>query len=180
MEETKAKLKANSKDAHFADGLIDELSSIIGQLKHEPTIAHYPVSEVKATHDGKHYEMHLMTDGTIVYHAFGGITVAISPNMVFANATLLNFFPEYATATDGIADDTLAALNDMNGWILSLPAFVFSDHELYADICHALYAWDDRELEKLSNTSEPPLPTNEDYNFMEVSKTIEAEKHKNL
>jgi hypothetical protein len=136
LEVTKAKIKANSKDAHFADALIDDLSSIIGQLNHEPTLIHLPLSEVEDSIDGEHFEASIMKDGTAVYHTRGGYTIIADYRVVGLNLAIRNFIKDLREVSNLSEDDRkIVELEaSANAYVLNVPMIAFSDAKFTLEI----------------------------------------------
>lgn len=79
LAEVQNRIKANSKDVHFADELSAELLSIKGQLDIEPTLVHIPIGENAKTLQGDTFEMVSDTMGC-AFHTFGGYTIYAKRN----------------------------------------------------------------------------------------------------
>lgn len=129
MEETKAKLKANSKDAHFADALISDLLSIKGQLEHQPTLVHIAEDDIVDRFDGAHFEMCVTNDGTAVYRTRGGYTIVADYALTSLNNTIRNFI-SLSKNDVKLSDDELEAVLldlDANAHVLNIPMLAFSD-----------------------------------------------------
>lgn len=80
LEEVKAKIKSNSKDAHFADTLIDELVSLKGQKNHQPMYLSIPEKDVIKTYDYDSFSISNCKGG-ILFHAKGGYDAYVTPRM---------------------------------------------------------------------------------------------------
>ena len=107
LEETKAKIKSNSKDAHFADSLISDLLSIKGQLEHEPTLVHIAEVDIVSRFDGAHFEMCVTKDGTAVYRTRGGYTIVADYGLTSLNSTII-CPPDSVTARRTITSPLIA------------------------------------------------------------------------
>ena len=77
LAELKNKIKANSKEARFADKLVDELLSVKGQLMTEPTLVHLPIKDIEQTLDRGHFKVYKV-DADFVY-ATKGYKIVVSP-----------------------------------------------------------------------------------------------------
>ena len=129
LEETKAKLKANSKDAHFADSLISDLLSMKGQLEHEPTLVHIAEADIVDRFDGAHFEMCITKDGTAVYRTRGGYTIVADYGLSSLNKTISSFIAlskNEVKLSDGEMEAVLLDL-DANAHVLNIPMIAFSD-----------------------------------------------------
>lgn len=129
LEETKAKIKSNSKDAHFADSLISDLLSIKGQLEHKPTLVHIAEEDVVDRFDGQHFEMCVTKDGTAVYRTRGGYTIVADYGLTNLNGTIRNFITLSKNEVTYSADEMESILLelDANAHVLNIPMIAFSD-----------------------------------------------------
>ena len=132
LEETKAKLKANSNDAHFTDALISEMLSLKTQLLHEPTLVHIPMSDISDVYKGDTFEISVTNDGQVVYHIYGGYTLIADPRMVNLNQTL-RWLIESLRSEEDLSDeekDDLELVRDAMFFVLMAPSYAFTDDEL--------------------------------------------------
>lgn len=136
MEETKAKLKTNSKDAHFADTLISDLLSLKGQLEHQPTLVHIAEDDIVARFDGAHFEMCVTKDGTAVYRTRGGYTIVADYELTSLNRTIRNFISLSKNEVKLSDDEMEAVLLDLdaNAHVLNIPMLAFSDLNFKFDL----------------------------------------------
>lgn len=81
LDETLIQLKNNSKDAKFAEKLIDKAMSLKGQLDVEETELSIPVSDVKKRYDFGAFEV-LDCKGGILFHVHGGYFSYVTMRMV--------------------------------------------------------------------------------------------------
>lgn len=79
LDEVRAKIKSNSKDAHFAEVLCDELVSLKGQLSIEPTALHIPLSDIVDSIDGETFTLAKTKQG-LLYHQKNGFDLFIPVN----------------------------------------------------------------------------------------------------
>lgn len=129
LEETKAKIKSNSKDAHFADSLISDLLSIKGQLEHEPTLVHITEASIIDRFDGANFEMCITKDGTAVYRTRGGYTIVADYGLSSLNKTISDFITlskNEVKLSDSEMEAVLLDL-DANAHVLNIPMLAFSD-----------------------------------------------------
>lgn len=80
IKKVAAKIKANSKDAHFADTLIEELLSLKGQKDVEPMELCVPSKEVIKTYDYDSFEI-IHCKGGFLFHCKGGYYAYVTPRM---------------------------------------------------------------------------------------------------
>lgn len=133
LNEVEKVIKANSKDAHYAETLISELKSLYGQMKHEPTLVHIPLDSVEKSIDGETYTMSVTKDGKAVYHTKGGYTLICESQY----ASLFDFIENTIDFIEGKFDDELedeyknVLTNDITSstFILNLPLIAMGDVE---------------------------------------------------
>lgn len=147
LEETKSKIKANSKDAHFADALISDLLSLKGQMTHEPTVVHYELKDVEDTVSGNTFEISTMKDGTAIYHVYGGYTIIADVRTRTLNLTLRSMLD---ILKNHHADDE-PLLVDAIGHVLAIPMVAFSDskftYKLAADVLEWINSMQDKLID---------------------------------
>lgn len=132
LADIKAKIKANSTDAHFADTLIAELLSIKGRIDHEPTLVHLPLSEVVDSLQGDTFSIHAMKNGDAVYRLKGGLTLVATNGFESLNSTLREFVLNQHKV-DELLNEEDKDLYETDLFattlILNLPILAFSDLE---------------------------------------------------
>lgn len=129
LEETKAKLKANSKDAHFAETLISDLLSLKGQIEHKPTLVYIAEEDIVDRFDGEHFEMCVTKDGTAIYRTRGGYAIMADYGLTNLNKTIRNFI-SLSKNDVKLSDDEMEAVLldlDANAHVLNIPMIAFSD-----------------------------------------------------
>jgi hypothetical protein len=140
LEEVKNLIITNSKDSHWAKNAIDELLSLKGQLDHEPTIMHLPIKNIEKSLSSDTFEMHVMKDGTAVYHVYGGLTITAAPNLQSLNGTITEYVNSQEYVTTMNEEDKEAFDLDLSafGYIMSLPMLAFSDPEFKYNIASTI------------------------------------------
>lgn len=151
LDEVKAKIKVNSKDAHFADMLIDELLSLKGQLGIEPTLVHIPTADVVKSLKGNTFEMSLTKQGDAVYHVYGGYTiVADGARMHSLAKTIADYIENQDLAKD--LDEKERELYELDlsatAYILNIPMLAFCDQDLKVDLASRIIQWLRESYEK--------------------------------
>lgn len=143
FEDTKTKLKSICKDAHYADALISDLISLKGQLDHEPTLVHVPISEIDRSVKGDTFEMHITKDGQAVYHVYGGYTIVVDPRMSGLHSTIREFidFDDNAVEYTDEEKRIILADRDVTAWVLSAPMYAFSNIDLKYKIATDIVEW---------------------------------------
>lgn len=132
IDEVKAQIKANSKDAHFAEKLIGDLLSLKGQYEHQPTMVYVALDDIVDTIEGDTFTLYKLNDGRVGYHLKSGYDVVVSPRIEALNGNL----KWYIDNKKSIDDDTeesqeLYRLNfECTQHMLTLPLFTATDYEL--------------------------------------------------
>lgn len=179
LNDVKKRIKANSKDVHFAETLIDEVLSLKGQLGIEPTIVHIPTDDVVKTLKGDTFEMSLTKHGDAIYHVYGGYTLIADGQRMLS---LANTIADYIINQDLVKDldDKERELYDLDlsatAYVLNIPMFAFSDPDLKYDLASKVVSWIRETYEK---TMEQPLQEEtreQDVAFEDAAKAIDNMK----
>lgn len=136
LEEVKVKIKTNSKDAHFADTLIDEILSIKGQLDVEPTIVHIEEKDVVQKLDGDTFSMYITSRGDAVYHVKGGYTIVADYRMNGLSEAIAGYVLNN-DVLDTLSEEERELYElDMEAstFVLNAPMIAFSDENLKFDV----------------------------------------------
>lgn len=154
LEEVKAKIKTNSKDAHFAEALVNEVISLKGQMMIEPTRVHIEERDVDETFTGDTFEMYRTKKGDTVFHTFGGLTIIADPRLISLNGTISTIIDATRTgAMDRLTEEEKEQfLLDVSATahLLNLPAFIFSNLDFKYEIAR-------RTIEFIRNTYEQAM-----------------------
>lgn len=153
LEETKAKLKANSKDAHFADTLISDLLSLKGQIDHKPTLAYIAIDDIDQELNGDTFTMAILKDGSVVYKVYGGYTVIADPRVTGLNETIRNYIRVAngdIEIQDAEKEDVEVALEAMR-YVLSAPMYAFSSDDIMYTIATDIVRWINATAEAILN-----------------------------
>ena len=175
----KKKIKANSKDAHFADTLIDELLSLKGQAGVEPTLVHIPVADVVKTFKGDTFEMSLTKHGDVVYHVFGGYTLIADGQRMRSLANTLTEYITHEEIEKELTDEEKEAFfNDMEATthVLNIPMIAFGDIDLKYELATVVVRYL-RELYQAALDADLQEETREqDVAFEDATKALEELK----
>lgn len=150
LADIKAKIRANSTDAHFADTLIAELLSIKGQIDHEPTLVHIPMSDVDDKLEGETFAIYSLKSGDVAYHLKGGYTLIASNRFFSLNDALRGYVAnQHIIDTELNAEDKELYEKDLwaSTYLLNLPTIAFSDLEFKYKIVNRIIEYLD-ELQK--------------------------------
>ena len=140
LNELKAQIKLNSKDAHWAENALREYESLIGQLRHEPIVL--DCGKEVDEWAGETFRITKTTTG-VMYHTYGGYTVFCTPNIKSLYETLCDYVDnkdEYAKLEGEAKENhelTLSALS----YCISLPSFVCSDANLLFDTAGSIVTY---------------------------------------
>lgn len=164
IDEVNNLIKANSKNAHHAEKLIDELLSLDREKRHEATLVHIPMDNVSKTFKGDTFELCYTKQGEAVYRTFGGYTVICSSPFNALNATIENAI-DYLNGEiqEELTDEQKQLIEDditATSWVLNLPLHACSDLEFKYDLTSKFIEFITKLQEK-SNTDEPQEETYE-------------------
>lgn len=133
------RIKANSKDAHFAKSLIDDLLSVKGQMTVEPTELDCgnKVDEYK----GSSYRITLTTKG-VLYHEYGGYNIFVTPNIKGIYDILADIVTnkdKYA-GYDGEDKERITLAQSAVVWVLQSPKVALTNETLTYEIASSIVA----------------------------------------
>lgn len=144
LDEVKAKIKINSKDAHFADMLVEELLSLKGQLGIEPTLVHIPTADIVSSLKGKTFEMSVTKHGDAIYHVYGGYTIIADGARMKALAGAIADYVVNDDLAKNLDDDEREMYElDMSATahVLNIPMMAFADRDLKFDLASKIINW---------------------------------------
>lgn len=154
LNEVRAKIKNNSKDAHFADTLLDELLSIKGQIDVEPTLVYLKTSDIAKEIDGETFTMAIMKNGDAVYHVKGGYTIVADGTRMFGLAQTIKDYVENKELVPTLTKEERELYDlDLSAttYVLNVPMFAFSDQDLKFDIATMCLKWINDTYDKYIN-----------------------------
>lgn len=137
LDEVVKQIKINSKDAHFADKLIENLLSLKGQLDVEPL--ELDCGKREKALKGETFEL-IETNKGILYHTFGGYTIFVTPQMRALYGGLkeiLDFTDEdYASLSEEMRE-AYDLHSSAVTYCLNIPTLVFGDANFLYDMAGA-------------------------------------------
>lgn len=139
LDKLKKQIYTNSKDAHFAETLVDELLKVKGQMGVEPLELN--VGKKLDEWKGETFSI-VKTDRGVLYNEHGHYAVFADPNM-FMYATLEDFVDnkdEYAKL-EGEDKETFEANLQAIAYSLGVPKLVFNDPEFLFKIANDVVEW---------------------------------------
>jgi hypothetical protein len=191
LTELKKQIKANAKDAHWAENALREYESLVGQLKHEPIVL--DCGKEVDEWAGETFRITKTTTG-VLYHTYGGYSVFCTPNIKSLYETLCDYVDnkdEYAKLEGEDRDNHELALSALS-YCINLPSFVCSDAGFLYDTAGHIVKYIREMSEQLLNAplrEETPedLQANEEFRQAtlatkelvdEISKEVEEIKSK--
>lgn len=176
IENTINQIKTNSKDAKFADKLIDKLLSLKGQYDVEPTRLYVPEKNVIKEYDNDNLRIVKCKDCIIWQHK-GGFTFVVKQTMR-AMYEYLDGMLAMKDRYDELTDDE-KQLYDVSYFgmslILQAPMFAVADDEFFVDLATFVGDGVKKVSEKLLNQplqEETPIANAEFETKMEVSNEL--------
>ena len=172
IDEIKAQIKANSKDAHFADTLTNEVLSLKGQLDVEPLELN--VGKRIDDFSGNAFEI-VKTDRGIMYHEFGGYTIFTTPT----NEALYGMLADYVDNKDEYKklDGEEKEIFDLNlsaiAYCLTVPKFAFSNVDFTYDIAEKVIQFLNNSFEEAMNADLQEETIEQDEQFKEATLALE-------
>lgn len=191
LTELKKQIKANAKDAHWAENALREYESLVGQLKHEPIVL--DCGKEVDEWAGETFRITKTTTG-VLFHTYGGYSVFCTPNITSLYETLVNYVDnkdEYAKLDGEAKEEHELALSALS-YCINLPSFVCSDAGFLYDTAGHIVKYIREMSEQLLNAplhEETPedLEANEEFRQAtlatneladEISKEVEDIKSK--
>lgn len=175
IEEIKKNLLANSKDQHFTEELVKELTQNIKRSLYEPILidAGKEVDSFK----GETFEM-VKTNKGVYYHTYGGYTIFVTPN----NNALYELLVDYIDNKEvynKLEDEerknfelTLSAVT----YCLNVPLVVFSDVNLTYKIATDIVSYLNNLQAKMLDSELQEETIEEDAQFKDATLALEAIK----
>lgn len=172
IDEVKNLIKANSKNAHHAEKLIDELLSLDREKRHEATLVHIPMDNVSKTFKGDTFELCYTKQGEAVYRTFGGYTIICSSMFNALNATIENAI-DYLNGEiqEELTDEQKQLIEDditATSWVLNLPLHACSDLEFKYDLTNKFIEFIAKLKEKINKDELQEETYEEDAQFKEA------------
>lgn len=128
INEIKKQIKTNSKDAHFAETLCDELVQKVKEWKHEPT--ELDCGKAIDTLEGDTFKI-VKTDLGVLYHAYSGYNIFATPQTKALYESLCGLVDnkkQYEELSDELKETFDLHLSAMT-YVLNIPVFAFTDVE---------------------------------------------------
>lgn len=173
IKELKAKIKANSKDAHFADTLIEELLTAKARMGAEPIELN--VGKRIDSWEGETFEI-VKTDRGCLYHEYGGYNIFVTfDNNTALYSTLCDYVDNrrfYDTLDDEEKERYELTLQAV-AYCLSVPKFCFTDAEFTFDLASMVVKFLREQYEKYIDEPLQEETIVEDKEFEQAVKAVE-------
>lgn len=136
LEETKAMIKSNSKDAHFAESLIDELIKLSNARNNDNFFPTLTDENIVSTYDGGSYVINIFRDGTAMYHTYGGYTVVADYRIESLNSYLKMYVDRMNNLKDLSDDEREIFELDVTSstYAINIPMIAFTDAALKLEL----------------------------------------------
>ena len=137
IDEVIAQIKTNSKDAHFAETLVDKLLSLKGQKDVEPMELCVPLKEVINRYDFGSFEI-VNCKGGIMFHAKGGYYAYVTPRSkeLYEHLSLIVDFKE---RFDELTEDEKKLYDNLfsaTTMIMQIPMFAPSSVGMFFNVAN--------------------------------------------
>lgn len=185
LKEKRTQLVQNSKDASFANTLIDGLITIQKQLDVESTLIHVPVKNIIKEHDYNHFQLIETKDGIVFKVA--GYACLIRPMQQSFYGHLYNLL-DFKEKYDGLTDEEKEIYDDLfyrTSLILLNPLLCFADDEYFLKVSELISKEQERIFTKMSTMDLKEEDPEKDDQFMEdvklseeSAKMFDDEEHK--
>lgn len=175
LNATKKALIANSKDAHFAKSMIEDLLSIKGQLTIKPLALDCGkvIDELK----GDVFRITL-TDKGVLYHEYGGYSVFATPNItgVYENLSDLVANKEENNKLEGEEKEKLETSVAVLLDVINTPKLALQDAELTFDVANLIVKYLVKKYDELMSQSLNDETVEADEEFKKASIALEQLK----
>lgn len=178
LNDIKSQIKANSKDAHFADTLINELLTTKAKIGVEPIELN--VGKRIDAFSGETFEI-VKTDRGAMYHEFGGYTVFVENRN---NVSLYQTLCEYIDNKDKFAEmegeekEQFELQTQAVAYCLGVPKYCFSDATFFYELATYIVEFIRQQYEMLLDEPLQEETIEEDREFEDAA--IAFEEMKNL
>ena len=169
-------IKANSKDAHFAQTLIDELMTLRKEdVLNGQSLMDIKMSDIVKRHDGDMWGMFYTRNGDAIFKTKGGYTIVCSSMFNALNTTIKDTIDYLNGEIDGELTDEEKDLmeNDviMTTWCMNLPLHACADISFKYDLTKMFMDYIERQTAMSSELRKEDVDADKDF-----EKTIKALK----
>ena len=173
LKEVKAQIKTNSKDAHFAEALVDKLLAIKSEMSVEPIELN--VGKRIDGWKGETFEI-VKTDRGCLYHEYGGYSIFVTfDNNTALYRTLCDYVDNRRTyeTLDEEEKERYELTLQAVAYCLSVPKFCFTDAEFTFDLASMVVKFLREQYEKYIDEPLQEETVKEDKEFEQAVKAVE-------
>lgn len=177
LEEVKNQIKTNSKDAHFAEKLLDEALSLKGQLSVEPIVLDCGKEEDSVSDETFTITK---TNKGVLYHTTGGYSIFATPQCVSLYEELTDVLSHLKEEEQGIKAETeeeeknIEILLSAVSHVLNLPMIAFGDASFMYQVATIVLEYINKTYEDLMNKELQEETPEEDAQFKEATRAVET------
>lgn len=178
LDEVVAQIKNNSKDAKFADSLVDKLLSLKGQMMIEPTRIRIEEKDVVKEYDNDAVRFVRCKD-CIIFQAKGGMSVVIKPTMtaLFEHLTVLLDMKDRYEELDEEGKKSYELLYSATVWMLEVPIFATCSDEMFFGVVNDVLARFNRFTETELNKDLQEETPQENAEFENMNNVLMGEQN---
>lgn len=179
IDDIKAQIKVNSKDAHFAEKLIGDLLSLKGQYEHQPTMVNVAMDDIIGTLEGNTFTIYKTKSGDTGFHLKAGYDIVVRPTVESLNKSLAAFV-DYQKEMDSLSEkerewyeqDLIATQ-----FCLTIPMYAFADMDFKRKVANMFADYMLKvQTDLLDNVELQEETPEENKRFEEATKGLEEIK----
>lgn len=172
MSEIKSQIKSNSKDAHFAETLTEELLTLKARMASEP--CEINVGKRVRAYTGSTFEI-VETDKGAFYHEFGGYTIFADQRAETLYQTLTSMIDSSEKYNEQSEEDKeyFDLKQSAIIWCLSMPRFCFADEVFTFDMATRIVKYLKSKMDESLNTELQEETVEEDRQFEDATLALE-------
>lgn len=163
LKKVKAEIISNSKDAHFAQSLIDELMNLQSQASVETTEIYIRSADIVKAHDFGPTKLSKLRNGKFLFEAKGGLHTVVDMRMMPLYTTCSHIFDYIDNPSeDNDVDEMEQALRDATIYAFQAPILCSLDQGILYDVIAAMVrSFRERAERIIANASSSVKPETE-------------------
>lgn len=179
IDEVKAQIKANSKDAHFAEKLIGDLLSLKGQYEHQPTMVNVAMDDIVDTLEGNTFTIYKTKSGDTGFHLKAGYDIVVRPTVESLNKSLASFV-DYQKDIEKLSEEEQEYYKSdllATQFCLTIPMYAFADMDFKFKVANMFMDYMRKvQTDLLDNVELQEETPEENKRFEEAAKGLEEIK----